>query len=105
MDMEKSVMIAIVTVVVIAAAVVVTDNIDSIGNIPPGSAWNPTENPGIYTGADLMEALWWWLVLGAIMMMIIVALWNLCVTVNPSSIRLTIYSAARYRFCRVLPAS
>ena len=60
MDMEESVMIAIAAVVVIAAAVVVNDKIDSTG-----SAWSPT-------GTDLLKDLWLALALGAI---IIVCKW------------------------------
>ena len=57
MDMEKSVMIAIVAVVVMV--VVVNDKIDSTG-----SAWSPT-------GADLLKDLLW-LALGAIIIAIII---------------------------------
>ena len=64
MDMRK-LAIRIISLIVIAAmvtviAAVVTDKIDSAGDIPAGSAWNSTENPGIYTGADLLKD-WWWL--------------------------------------------
>ena len=63
MDMGK-LAISIIGLIVIAAAVtvvaeVVTDKIGSTGDIPAGSAWNSTDNPGIYTGADLLKDLWW----------------------------------------------
>ena len=64
MDMEESVMIAIAAVVVIAAAVVVNDKIDSTG-----SAWSPT-------GTDLLKDLWLALALAlALGAIIIVCKW------------------------------
>jgi len=64
MDMGKLAIsiigLIVIAAVVIVVAAVVTDKIDSTGDIPAGSAWNSTENPGIYTGADLLKD-WWWL--------------------------------------------
>jgi len=66
-------LIVIVAVVTVLAAVF-TDKIDSTGDIPAGSAWNSTENPDIYTGADLLKD-WRWL--AAIVVFFGVVVWVL----------------------------